>query len=167
MQEPTSSFWALQPYLQAVTAVSFTRTSCQLTRTKMKMWLWQLIFGFLHLLGFADQQKLQQKQRYDNRPGWGGKKTKLPTAAICWGLINKKMFYLWPELLGNCPFPPERHWWASSVKSWGKTKCRRNIFKSFHAILYCISSWHWVMKNLQAYLAFVSSEFILRHDSYS
>lgn len=27
--------WALQSYLQTVTAVSFTRTSCQLTRTKM------------------------------------------------------------------------------------------------------------------------------------
>ncbi len=60
MQEPTSSFWTLQSYLQAVTALSFTRTSCQLTRTKVKMWPRQLIFGFLHLLDFADQQKLWQ-----------------------------------------------------------------------------------------------------------
>ncbi len=67
MQEPTSSFWTLQSYLQAVTALSFTRTSCQLTRTKVKMWPRQLIFGFLHLLDFADQQKLWQM-----RGGGGG-----------------------------------------------------------------------------------------------
>lgn len=115
MQEPTSSFWALQSYLQPVTVVSFTRTSCQLTRTKMKMWLWQLIFGFLHPLDFADQQKLHNK--ITQCQAEGGKNRRMPEAAIFWRLMNKIFFIFGLSYKSTAHF----HHKDNQYKSWGKT----------------------------------------------
>lgn len=131
MQEPTSSFWALLSYLQAVTVVAFTRTSCQLARTKIKMWLWQLISGFLHLLYFADQQQLQQKT--NSRP----KLRKKQVACSCNSLRALIIF-----IFGLCyhPFPSERHWWASSViraKKKTPRHCSESSYAQLKLLLHC------------------------------